>query len=181
MEAQTLYQKAIIFAADKHIGQKLPGGELPYVVHLSNVAMEIVIAAFNSDNFNLDFALQVALLHDTVEDTATTFGELENKFGIEIAKAISALTKNKELPKQQQMQDSLTRIKILQKEVWAVKLADRITNLQKPPFNWDNDKKIKYKVEAYIILSELKAGNEFLANRLEAKIKEYGKYINQGL
>lgn len=178
METQTLYQKAIRFAAAKHLDQKVPGTELPYVVHLTNVAMEIIIASFNSNNFNLGFAVQVALLHDTIEDTSTDFTELENKFGVEIAKAVSALTKNSELPKEQQMQDSLTRIKKLPAEVWAIKLADRITNLQQPPPDWDREKKIKYQNEARIILSELKDGNDFLARRLKAEIEKYGNYIN---
>jgi guanosine-3',5'-bis(diphosphate) 3'-pyrophosphohydrolase len=179
MKVQTLYQEAIKFATAKHLEkeQKIPGTELPYVVHLSNVAMEIIIASSNSDNFDLGFAVQVALLHDTIEDTSTDFGELENKFGVEIAKAVFALTKNSELPKKQQMPDSLTRIKKLQSEVWAVKLADRITNLQQPPSNWDNAKKIKYQKEAQRILNELKNGNDFLARRLEAKIEEYGNYL----
>lgn len=180
METQKLYQEAIKFATAKHLEkeQKVPGTDLPYVVHLSNVAMEIIIACYNSDNFNLDFAVQVALLHDTIEDTSTSIKELENKFGVEIAKAVSALTKNSELSKEQQMQDSLTRIKKLQPEVWAVKLADRITNLQPPPPYWSDEKKIKYQNEARLILSELKDGNSFLAKRLEAKIEEYENYIN---
>src|SRR5574343_437981 len=102
--------------------------------------MEIFIAASNSDNFNLDFAIQVALLHDTIEDTSTDICELENIFGVEIANGVSALTKNSSLPKEQQMQDSLSRIKKLQSEVSAVKLADRITNLQPPPTHWDKQK-----------------------------------------
>ena len=180
MKEQTLYQEAIKFAAAKHAEkkQKVPGTSLPYVVHLSNVAMEIIIAAHNTDNFDLGFAVQVALLHDTMEDTATDFGELENMFGMEIAKAVSALTKDKGLPKEQQMLDSLSRIKKMRPEVWAVKLADRITNLQPPPPQWDNPKKIKYQEEAQIILGELKEGNKFLVRRLEAKIEEYGEYIN---
>ncbi|MGB5024940.1 MAG: HD domain-containing protein [Saprospiraceae bacterium] len=180
METQSLYQEAIIFATTKHLEkyQNVPGTNLPYVVHLSNVAMEILIAASDSDNFNLGFALQVALLHDVIEDTSTKIEELENKFGVDIAKAVSALTKNNDLPIDKQMQDSLTRIKYLQSEVWAVKLADRITNLQPPPQNWDIQKKIKYQNEAKTILSELKDGNKFLAKRLEAKIIEYGNYIN---
>lgn len=180
MMVQQLYQEAIKFATSKHMikGQKVPGTDLPYVVHLSNVAMEIIIASFNSDNFNLAFAVQVALLHDTIEDTSTDFTELEYKFGIEIANAVSALTKNEMLPKEQQMHDSLNRIKQLQAEVWAVKLADRITNLQPPPPNWNSEKKLNYQMEARIILRELKEGNNYLAKRLEAKIEEYGSYIN---
>tara|TARA_R100000935_G_C2839825_1_gene170328 strand:- start:5564 stop:6121 length:558 start_codon:yes stop_codon:yes gene_type:complete len=183
METQTLYHEAIKFATAKHLenDQKIPGTDLPYVVHLSNVAMEVLIASSNTSNFNLGFAVQIALLHDTIEDTSTDFEELENMFGIEIANAVSALTKNSELPKEQQMKDCLARIKKLQPEVWAIKLADRITNLQKPPSDWENSKKIKYQQEARTILKELKAGNEFLANRLEAKIEAYGIYLTVNL
>jgi guanosine-3',5'-bis(diphosphate) 3'-pyrophosphohydrolase len=179
MITQTLYQEAIKFAAAKHqnMEQNVPGTDLPYVVHLSNVAMEILIAGSNTPDFNLGFAVQVALLHDTIEDTATDFQEIENKFGMEIAKAVSALSKNKSLPKDRQMQDSLNRIKALQKEVWSVKLADRITNLQPPPSHWNNAKKLKYQQEAQTILNELKNGNDYLAKRLEAKIEEYNKYL----
>ena len=176
MQTQSHYQKAIKFAAAKHAAQNqtIPGTNLPYVVHLSNVAMEILIASFHSENFNLDFAIQVALLHDTLEDTSTTFGGLETEFGVDIAKAVFALTKNTELPGEVQMQDCIRKIKLLQPEVWAVKLADRITNLQPPPPHWNKERKIRYRDEAGFILSELKDGNEYLVKRLEGKIEEYG-------
>ena len=179
MEIQTLYQQAIKFASAKHLekGQKVPGTNLPYDVHISNVAMEVLIAGFNTPNFDLGFAVQVALLHDTIEDTATDFEELNSKFGFEVAKAVSALSKNETLPKEQRMKDCLIRIKKLQPEVWAIKLADRITNLQPPPPDWGKEKRIKYQEEARLILSELGSGNEYLAKRLEAKIEQYGSYI----
>jgi guanosine-3',5'-bis(diphosphate) 3'-pyrophosphohydrolase len=175
MEIQTLYQEAIKFASAKHAEkeQKVPGTNLPYDVHISNVAMEILISGFHTPHFDTAFAVQVALLHDTIEDTATDFHELEIKFGIEIAKAVSALSKNQDLPEHQQMQDSLNRIKELPSEVWAVKLADRITNLQPPPSHWDNAKKISYHNEAQTILEALGSANAYLASRLSAKMIEY--------
>ena len=179
MEIQTVYQNAIKFAAAKHQekDQKIPGTNLPYLLHLSNVSMEIFMAAPNSTNFDLRFAVQVALLHDTLEDTSTTFNELKNKFGIDIANAVSALTKNEDLPKDLRMKDCMNRIKKLEKEVWAVKLADRITNLQPPPDEWDKSKRMKYRDEAKLILMELKGGNEYFERRLESKIELYSKLI----
>ena len=178
MLPQTLYQSAIKFATLKHvsINQKVPGTELPYVVHLSNVAMEILMANANTENFNVALAIQAALLHDTIEDTDTTFSEVEENFGLEVANAVMALTKNESLPKEEQMMDSLQRIKKLPHEVWAVKMADRITNLQKPPSHWDNEKKKKYRAEAQVILDELATGNIFLAERLRLLIEDYRKY-----
>lgn len=179
MQTQSSYQKAIKFAALKHEEQNqlVPGTNLPYVVHLSNVAMEILIAAQNSTDINVDFAVQVALLHDTLEDTATTLEELTETFGVSVAEGVLALTKNGDLPKSERMEDSLNRIRKQQKEIWAVKLADRITNLQIPPQHWDTAKKIAYQKEALLILEELKGGNAFLENRLRLKIAEYEKYL----
>lgn len=175
MEAQTYYQKAIKFATAKHVevGQNVPGTDLPYVVHVSNVAMEVIMAANNTEDFDLGFAVQIALLHDTIEDTTATFEEIEEEFSTGIAEAVAALTKDNTLPKEQRMVDSLARIKKLQPEVWAVKLADRITNLQPPPPHWDKEKIAKYLAQAKTILHELKDGNDYLAKRLEGKIEEY--------
>ena len=180
METQTLYQEAIKFAAARHLenNQKVPGTDLPYVVNLINVAIEILMASAYTNDFNLGFAIQVALLHDTIEDPSATFDELENAFGVDIANGVSALTKNKSLPKEKQMQDSLQRIQKFQKEVWAVKLADRITNLQPPPSHWDKEKIINYKNDAKVILNELQAGNDFLAKRMSSTIELYGNFIS---
>ena len=180
MDIQTIYQDTIKYAAGKHesTSQKVPGTNLPYVVHLSNVAMEILITSRHTDNFNLELALKAALLHDILEDTGTTKEEFESHFGADVTHGVLALTKNEDLPKEDQMADSLKRIKAQPLEIWAVKLADRITNLQKPPSTWSNEKKIKYHDEAQIILDTLGSGNAYLASRLSAKIKEYESYIN---
>jgi len=175
---QEIYQKAIKFAGEKHKNQKVPGTNSNYLLHLSNVAMEILIAGQHTSNFDTNFAVQVALLHDVIEDTDTTIEELQSLFGKAITEAVLALTKNIDLTKEQKMQDSLNRIKKLQPEVWAVKLADRITNLQQPPSHWDAKKKQKYLKQAKLILKELKNGNEYLEKRLEAKILEYEKYLD---
>lgn len=179
MDTQSIYQDVIKFATEKHVAmeQTVPGTDLPYVVHLSNVAMEVILASFHTPDFNLGFAIQVALLHDTIEDTATTFDELKIKFGYDVAMAVSALSKNLDLPKEEQMIDSLKRIKKLQPEVWAVKMADRITNLQDPPSSWYSDKIKKYFQEAGLILNELGDGNDFLAKRLTKKMVEYANFI----
>lgn len=182
MELQDYYQKAINFAGLKHGDQKIPGSNMSYMVHLSNVAMEIFLASqhnheFHQEGFDRQFAIQIALLHDVLEDTPATFEEIEEAFGINIARAVLALTKNEELPTVKQIPDSLNRIKSQPKEVWAVKLADRISNLQKPPAHWDTNKMIDYKKTAGIILLQLRGGNQYLENRLHQKIMDYNHFI----
>lgn len=119
----------------------------------------------------------LALQHDTLEDTSATFEEISKQFGNDVAQGVSALTKNETLPKAEKMLDSLKRIKNLQTEVWAVKLADRITNLQRPPEHWVSAKKNDYRQEAIQILDYLKGANSYLEKRLSDMINEYGKYI----
>lgn len=178
MELQTIYQKTIKFAAKKHADQNqvIPGTNLPYVVHLSNVAMEIIFASKETKEFDTAFAIQVALLHDILEDTETTFEEIVKEFNKEIAHAVLALTKNAKISKEERMTDSLTRIRKLPKEVWAVKLADRITNLQVPPKNWSLEKIQEYQKQALQILESLKGGNIYLEKRLSERIQNYLQY-----
>ncbi|HEY5391243.1 MAG TPA: HD domain-containing protein [Hanamia sp.] len=180
METQTLYQEAIKFAAGKHAdkNQTISGTNLPYVVHLSNVAMEVLMASKETEKFDLKLAIQMALLHDTLEDTNTTFDELEKEFNPEVADGVLALTKDSKVASEDRMTDSLSRIKKLPKEVWIVKLADRITNLQVPPAHWSLEKIQKYQKQAIQIFQELQGANAYLGKRLQEKINEYGKYCD---
>jgi GTP diphosphokinase / guanosine-3',5'-bis(diphosphate) 3'-diphosphatase len=72
------------------------------------------------------------------------------------------------------MADSLRRIKLQPREVWLVKLADRIVNLQPPPEHWQADKIAAYRAEARVILAALGEASPLLAARLAEKIEAYG-------
>jgi guanosine-3',5'-bis(diphosphate) 3'-pyrophosphohydrolase len=123
------------------------------------------------------YAVQVALLHDTIEDTDTSVAELEEHFGHMVAEAVLALTKFDNLPPEIQLRDSVQRIRKQPYEVWAVKLADRINNLQPPPPEWSTEKISRYYDDAKMIYDELHEGNEFLATRLKEKIEVYSRFI----
>ncbi|MFT3752739.1 MAG: hypothetical protein QM800_07635 [Paludibacter sp.] len=178
MELQAIYQIAIRFAARKHAerGQTLPDSIIPYSVHLSNVAMEILVAGTKTKGFDTCLAVQVALLHDTLEDTFTSALELECEFSRKVSVGVQALTKNKWLPKEEQMKDCLNRLKELPAEIQAVKLADRITNLQVPPPSWSKAKIKDYLNESELILAELKGSNSYLERRMKREMKIYSKY-----
>lgn len=174
---QQKYQKAIRFAGERHLDQKLPGSNVSYLVHVSNVAMEILLAYQADPDFDVEFAVQLALLHDVIEDTETSYKELEDAFDKRIADAVLALSKDKRIDeKTDRMKNSLERILRLEKEVGMVKLADRITNLQPPPKNWNTEKITKYGAEAQLIFETLKNCNVYLARRLRVKIEEYREF-----
>ena len=179
MFSQENYIEVLNFAALAHGEQKTPKG-LPYLAHITCVAMEVINACEKSqlEQNKTDLAISCALLHDVIEDTNITYDEIYVKFGDKIANGVEALTKDKtKSTKQEQMKDSLERLLAQPYEIQMVKLADRITNLGIPPKHWDSEKMKKYQEEASLILSCLKNSNVYLAKRLEEKIEEYKKYI----
>lgn len=69
------YLAAWYFAPRAHAGQTFkgqrPDEHLPYCVHLGVVAMEVTHALKSRPDLDGRLALQVALLHDVIEDTST--------------------------------------------------------------------------------------------------------------
>ncbi|MDY7015060.1 MAG: HD domain-containing protein [Cyanobacteriota bacterium] len=172
------YIRAYRFAARSHLGQTFPGTNLPDLMHLSFVSMEVIAALqAESQTDNESLAIQSALLHDVLEDTPTDFQTLVNTFGRAVAEGVLALSKDKELPKSEQMADSLKRIRQQPREIWMVKMADRLSNLQAPPSYWHQEKIQQYQAEAEMILAILKEASPYLAKRLRHKIEEYGSFI----
>jgi (p)ppGpp synthase/HD superfamily hydrolase len=171
--SQDLYLKTIQFAAEAHKDQKFFFFVLPYIIHPVNVAMEVMAAICIENIKNPDVAVQCALLHDTLEDTEIQFNDIEKNFGADVALGVLALTKNIEIDKELRMRDSIERIKLQPKEIWIVKLADRITNMATQPSHWTRDKIINYRLEADYILKSLGSASPFLEERLKKKIENY--------
>lgn len=173
MWSQDRYIAASRFAAAAHAGQTLPDTELPYLLHVTLVAMEVMAALRAEPGHDEDLAVQCALLHDTIEDCGVTIVQLEATFGRPVAEGVAALSKDPALARTEQIADSLRRIRDQPHAVWLVKLADRITNLQPPPASWSRDKIVAYREEARTILTALGEVSPFLAARLTAKIEAY--------
>ena len=139
--SQEKYIRAYHFAAKAHRGQLYSGTGLPYLIHLSLVSMEIIAALTVEEAAHPDLAVQCALLHDVIEDTEVSKQKIKEEFGKEVADGVDALTKKKEIEESKRLEDSIDRIKKQPlKEVRMVKLADRISNLQPPPFDWTQAK-----------------------------------------
>jgi (p)ppGpp synthase/HD superfamily hydrolase len=169
------YIYAYLYAAEALNTKKLPGTDLPYMVHVSLVSMEVLATLQVEPWLNGDLAIQCALLHDVIEDTEKKRKEIEKVFGTAVADGVSALSKNPHIPdKSTQMQDSLSRIQQQPREVWIVKMADRITNLQPPPAHWTQQRIDDYRKEAVEIYNSLHSASVFLAERLLANIEKYG-------
>jgi (p)ppGpp synthase/HD superfamily hydrolase len=171
---QEKYIKALRYAAEAHLGQTLPAADLPYVVHVVMVAMEILAALEHESGLDGDLAVQCALLHDVIEDTGRSYEQLAAEFGREVAEGVLALSKSIILrTTAEKTADSLQRIKRQPREIWMVKQADRITNLKRPPGTWSAEKIERYREESRLILAELGSASPFLAERLDRMIRMY--------
>jgi len=183
--SQETYIKAWDFASRVHNGQTYAtsqaGESIAYINHIGAVAMEVMWAITQTPTCDGDLAVQCALLHDVIEDTSYTQSDLAALFGQAVAQGVAALSKNPELPKAEQMADSLQRIRQQPQEIWMVKMADRINNLDDPPFYWENAKKLAYREEARLIYQQLHRANDHLAERLQSKIAAYDQYLEPAI
>jgi len=124
-----LISRAYDYGARMHEGQKRHSGE-PYFTH------PIAVAAILTEQQLDDATIVTALLHDTVEDTRSTFAEVENGFGTEVAELVDGVTKltNLQLSSTETKQAENFRklFMAMSKDlrVILVKLADRLHNMR---------------------------------------------------
>lgn len=116
--------KAITFALEAHNGQFRKGKDVPYIVH--PVAVSILVAqAGGTEN-----SIIAALLHDTVEDTPVTLGQIKYNFGEDVAKIVKDLTEvDKTLSWSNRKQLALEHIPKMSQGSLLVKTADLLHNI----------------------------------------------------
>lgn len=139
-----LVLRAAAFAAQRHRRQRrLDPERSPYINH--PLALADVLA--NLGGIADPTVLCAALLHDTVEDTATTFEEIELAFGARIAAVVGEVTDDKALPKAERKRLQIEHAPQMSREGQLVKLADKICNLRdllEAPSQWPRQRKREY-------------------------------------
>ena len=140
-----LLLKALAFAAHKHRDQRRKDREAsPYINHPIALADVLV----NEGGVSDVEVLCAALLHDTVEDTATTHEELVDAFGARVARIVAEVTDDKTLSKSERKRLQVEHATRLSPEAKLVKLADKICNLrdvaERPPASWDLARRREY-------------------------------------
>ncbi len=116
-------------AAEAHSGQLRRSGE-PYITH--PVAVAGIVARYGMD----DITIAAALLHDSVEDTAETLGDVESRFGPEVASVVDGVTKLERLEfnsKEDQQAETMRKMLVAMAKdlrVLVIKLADRLHNMR---------------------------------------------------
>ena len=124
-----LIARAFEYGQRMHDGQVRHSGE-PYFTH------PVAVAAILTEQKLDDATIVTALLHDTIEDTRSTYAEIEREFGTEVAELVDGVTKltNLQLSSSETKQAENFRklFMAMSKDlrVILVKLADRLHNMR---------------------------------------------------
>ncbi|MBL9073798.1 bifunctional (p)ppGpp synthetase/guanosine-3',5'-bis(diphosphate) 3'-pyrophosphohydrolase [Tabrizicola sp.] len=124
-----LIRRAYAYGMKMHEGQMRKSGE-PYFTH------PVAVAAILTEQRLDDATIVTALLHDTIEDTRSTYADLTEMFGEEVAELVDGVTKLTNLQlsntESQQAENFRKLFMAMSRDlrVILVKLADRLHNMR---------------------------------------------------
>jgi GTP diphosphokinase / guanosine-3',5'-bis(diphosphate) 3'-diphosphatase len=170
--------RAMDFAAHKHSTQRRKGIKAEsYVVHLTEVARLLAEATDGAD----PALVMAGLLHDTVEDTATTESELSAAFGDDVTSLVLQVTDDKTLDKDERKMLQIQTAPGKSERARMLKIADKIANLrsirESPPLGWTAHRKAEYVAWAREVVAACGRVNP----RLEKLFEEAASALEQGL
>jgi len=161
--------RAADYAARQHIAQRRKGERAePYINHLAEVATLLAEATEGRD----PVLVMGGLLHDTLEDTDTTYDDRVERFGAEVAALVREVTDDKSLPKdvRKRLQVETTASKSMRARL--LKIADKTSNLRglmgSPPVGWTEQRLRDYVVWAEQVVRSCRGLNA----KLEAGFDE---------
>lgn len=165
--------EAISFAAEKHRHQRRKDAEAsPYINHPIAVATVLAAEGGVSD----EVVLIAAALHDTVEDTKTTFTELEEHFGTEVAGLVREVTDDKSLKKMERKNLQIEHAAQSSSCAKQLKIADKICNIRditlRPPADWSPERRSEYLAWAEKVVAGCREVNAGLDQAFDQAIAE---------
>ena len=117
-------------------------------------------------------------MHDTVEDTETTIGEIEENFGDHVRSIVAEVTDDKSLPKAERKRLQVVNAPKKSREAKLVKLADKLYNLRDldrvTPVGWSEARVTQYYEWAGQVVSGLKGTNEILEKKISEILAKKG-------
>lgn len=154
------------FASVKHEDQRRKNKKKsPYINHPIDVAKILLDAGVTDPDI-----ICAGILHDTLEDTETSYDELLCTFGKEIADMVAECSDDKSLFKLERKKQQIEHAKHISTGAKLVKLADKYSNLSglvtDPPAHWSLEEVVGYAVWGYAVFSNLKGVNAVMEERL---------------
>ncbi|NWW65287.1 MESH1 pyrophosphohydrolase, partial [Ifrita kowaldi] len=116
--------------------------------------------------------------HPIVEDTDTTFSEIEQWFGAEVRRVVEEVTDDKTLPKTERKRLQVERAPVCSRRAKLVKLADKLYNLRDlnrcTPQGWSAERVQEYFRWAARVVSGLRGTSAALEGALQRLFEERG-------
>jgi myo-inositol-1(or 4)-monophosphatase len=125
-----IVDRAVEFAVRKHSGSVRKGTQIPYILHTVEAAA--IVAGMTEDQE----LIAAAVLHDTLEDTETTYDELEEAFGRRVAKLVEGESEDKQQDRpaeetwKERKQATLDHLKDADLETRILMLGDKLSNIR---------------------------------------------------
>src|SRR5262245_55707540 len=121
------FDRAMLFAHDKHRHQSRKGKKVPYISHLLAVASLVI------DNGGSEDEAIGALLHDVAEDQGgrEALAEIDREFGRDVAAIVEGCSDTLETPKpawRKRKEDYLGHLRTASPSVRLVAAADKLHN-----------------------------------------------------
>ena len=170
-----LVKNAVLLAKKKHSGMMRKDGTTPYSKHLEEVVNRLKSLGVVDEEL-----LCAGWLHDTIEDTDTSFDDLYEQFGSRVAVLVSTLSKDMSLTRKKREQVYVKQLKEASFDAKLIKLCDISANLSDLK-NWNASKSKKLrqvrKVRHYLTVIK----NDLIENVDYPKIITLLESINQNL
>jgi guanosine-3',5'-bis(diphosphate) 3'-pyrophosphohydrolase len=158
-----LLMNALALSAHKHRNQRRKDVDAsPYINHPIALARVLAVEGGVTDHETL----AAAILHDTLEDTETTYEELQQEFGAAIAQTVREVSDDQLLSKEDRKRLQIEHARHLSRRARLVKLADKICNVRdmasNPPHGWPLERRREYFDWARQVVDELRGAHAAL-------------------
>ena len=191
-------RSAFEYADRCHEGQKRKSGE-PYIIH------PLAVAQIVAEELKLDSeSIEAALLHDVIEDTPATHGDVARMFSPTIAnlvEGVSKLTRIQYATKEDEQMENLRKMLMAMSKdirVILIKVSDRLHNMRTMEYQSPEKQKqksletmeiyapishrlgmqrIKWELEDLSLKYQDPVGYEEIITRLDAKKPEYDAFL----
>jgi guanosine-3',5'-bis(diphosphate) 3'-pyrophosphohydrolase len=165
--------QALHFSAERHRHQRRKDrAASPYINHPIEVATVLATVGGVTDLTTL----VAAVLHDTIEDTATTVEELDQKFGRDVRMLVEEMTDDKKLSKLERKRLQVEHARVASHRAKLIKLGDKICNVRDvthaPPEGWSIERRREYLDWTLEVVAGCRGANAALERHYDAVLAE---------
>lgn len=170
--------RALAFAAEKHRDHRRKDvNASPYINHLIAVARVLAEEGGVTD----EDLLVAAVLHDSVEDTKTTYAELEEHFGKRVAAIVREVTDDQMLAKEERKRLQEEDAPRASAQAKQLKIADKICNIRdivhRPPAHWPSERKREYLLWTVRVGAGCRMINGLLDQAFDETVRDAARHL----